>query len=103
MLLQAAYEVKEAQRQQRKAAPPILSKLRKALFWDTDIKTIDWDRHKRAIIQRVFERGSEPEIEALIQFYGIEGVRKEPAQFSQSFSPHFEENVKKYWAEPNCK
>ncbi|WP_168196261.1 DUF6922 domain-containing protein [Echinicola soli] len=35
---------------------PNLSILRKSLFWDTDIETIDWQKKGKAVIRRVFER-----------------------------------------------
>jgi hypothetical protein len=35
--------------------------LRKALFWDTAIETINWRKQSKAIIKRVFERGNEVE------------------------------------------
>jgi len=40
-------------------ATPNLSLLRTILFWDTKIETIDWQKHKKAVINRVFERGNE--------------------------------------------
>lgn len=38
-----------------------LPELKHVLFWDTKTSTIDWERHKKAIIKRVFERGNEME------------------------------------------
>ncbi|KDN54385.1 DUF6922 domain-containing protein [Flavobacterium seoulense] len=38
-----------------------LPQLRPVLFWDTKINTIDWEKQKKAIIKRVFERGNEKE------------------------------------------
>lgn len=102
MLLQAAYEVRQALFKHRKDAPPIASKLRKSLFWDTNIETIDWEKHKRAIIQRVFERGTQREIEELIKFYGMDEVRKEVKHITHSLVAHYEENVQKYLANPHA-
>ena len=48
--------------------------IRKSLFWDTDINLIDWDRHYKAIIRRIFERGNETEKQELIHFYGNEKI-----------------------------
>jgi len=56
-LLQAAYDLKQAKEKERRPGP----KLRDILFWDTDINKIDWHRQSRAVIRRVFERGSEDE------------------------------------------
>ncbi len=44
--------------------------LRPALFWDTDINTINWDKHKTAVIKRVLERGNESEKNEIARFYG---------------------------------
>jgi antitoxin HigA-1 len=44
--------------------------LRPALFWDTDINTINWDKHKTAVIKRVLERGNETEKNEIARFYG---------------------------------
>lgn len=51
-----------------------LLQLRPVLFWDTKISTIDWERHKKAIIKRVFERGDEMEKKEVIRFYGAKTV-----------------------------
>lgn len=53
---------------------PDLSKLRTILFWDTRIELIDWLRYKRAVIERVFERGDEQEKEEVVRFYGQAAV-----------------------------
>ena len=44
--------------------------LRPSLFWDTDIKNIDLQTHKRQVIERVLERGRIPEVRDLFAFYG---------------------------------
>lgn len=53
---------------------PDLTILRNGLFWDTDITKIDWDRQYRAIIQRVFERGSAEEKKEITHFYGTDKI-----------------------------
>lgn len=53
-----------------------LTKFRKSLFWDADVKTLDWEKHKRWIIQRVFEYGNDEEINALIEHYGNKTVKE---------------------------
>ena len=42
----------------------------------TDMKIIDWEKNKLAVIYRVFERGNEQEIQEIIRFYGKEIVLK---------------------------
>ena len=43
--------------------------LRPSLFWDTDVKTMDVQKHKRHIIERTLMRGRIEEVRALFAFY----------------------------------
>lgn len=95
MLLQASYDVKKMAETELKKTPN-LHKFRKALFWDTNMGTIDWDKNKRAVIKRVLERGNESEIKELILFYGKKTIKKELKSIKNSFFPSFEENIAKY-------
>ena len=73
MILQVYYEIeKEKNKQDNKH--PDLKKIRRVLFWDTDFDKIKWEKHKRSIIKRVFERGNKEEQEEIIRFYGKEIV-----------------------------
>lgn len=74
LILQTYYEIKKERLKNSAAAHPDLSKLRKALFWDTDISKIDWQRQYKAVIKRVFERGDKSEKQEIIDFYGDEKV-----------------------------
>lgn len=47
-----------------------LSLIRKILFWDTDINKIDWEAQRRAVIERILERGNDQEKEEIKRFYG---------------------------------
>jgi len=49
---------------------PDLSMLRPGLFWDTDMKKIDWQRQRKAVIQRILERGNDQEKTEIRRFYG---------------------------------
>lgn len=69
MILQVYYDIAEEKRK-LKISTTSLPKLRRALFWDTKIEKIDWEKQKRAIIKRVFERGNETEKNELIRYYG---------------------------------
>lgn len=75
VLLQAFYEIQKAKEQEIRPTPD-LSVLNKVLFWDTDIHKIDWDRQYRAVIQRVFERGSEADKEEITHFYGTDKINQ---------------------------
>ena len=56
--------------------PIDMTKFRKSLFWDADVETLDWDKHKRWIIQRVFEYGNDAEVNAVIVHYGSATVKE---------------------------
>ena len=74
-LLQTYFDINE-EKNKLKQISPNLSKLRKSLFWDTDIDKIDWSKQYRAVIQRIFERGNETEINEIIRFYGQEKTQE---------------------------
>jgi plasmid maintenance system antidote protein VapI len=77
MVLQAFYDMKEEKlRQHARSGGPDLSKLRPGLFWDTDISQIDWLGQRRAVIERVIERGSEEEKAEIKRFYGDTAFNK---------------------------
>ena len=57
-------------------ATPNLALIRKALFWDTDINKIDWNKQYKAVIQRVFGRGNAEEKLEIKRFYGDDVVEK---------------------------
>ena len=44
------------------------------IFWDTDVDRLEYDRHARAIIERVFERGDVDDIRNCRRYYGDERV-----------------------------
>jgi len=96
MLLQASYDVKIAQDSLSQRETPNLKNIRKILFWDTDFNKIDWNKGKRAVIKRVFERGEEKEIKEIINFYGEAYIKNELKSISNIFLPAFESNVNKY-------
>ncbi|AYB31978.1 helix-turn-helix transcriptional regulator [Chryseolinea soli] len=76
MTLQVHYEIKEEKRKQQDMSHPDLAILRSGLFWDTDVSKIDWQRQRKAIIQRIFERGDEQEKAEIRRFYGSDIVKK---------------------------
>ena len=69
MTLQVFYEIKEVKRKQGNVKPD-LKRFRKVLFWDTKMESLNWQEQYRFIINRIFERGNEPEKKAIIDFYG---------------------------------
>lgn len=75
MTLQVFYDIEEEKRR-KKTGHPDMTKLRKALFWDTEPDKIDWEKQKNAVIKRVFERGNEIEKEEIVRFYGKNNTDK---------------------------
>jgi addiction module HigA family antidote len=74
MILQAYYEIKEIKQKQGQAIKPDLQVFSKSLFWDTDINKINWRDQKRAVIQRIYERGTDQEKAEISRFYGQSAV-----------------------------
>ena len=74
LMLQMFYNINEEKRKETTEHHPDFSILRKNLFWDTDIHFIDWDKHAKAVIKRVFERGDTSEKGEITRFYGLEKV-----------------------------
>ncbi len=73
MVLQVYYDIAQEKRKQHTAKPD-LTKLRRVVFWDTDMNMIDWEKQKSAVINRVFERGNAQEKKEITRFYGQETV-----------------------------
>ncbi len=96
LLLQASYDVKKIKQKEYLSQKPNLKLIRKSLFWDTDFDNIDWQKNKRAVIKRIFERGNEQEIKAILSFYTKKIVVEELKTIKGSFLPSFQENVTKY-------
>jgi plasmid maintenance system antidote protein VapI len=83
MMLQIFYDIEQEKHKLLENAKPDLSKLRRGLFWDTNMEKIDWHRQRRAVIQRVFERGNSVEKAEITRFYGdieIEQFINKPGQ-----------------------
>ena len=73
MILQAFHDIKLEK--QKLAERPDHRKFRPALFWDTNMESLDWHRQYRAIIRRVMERGNALEKAEIFRFYGEAKVR----------------------------
>lgn len=76
---------------------PDITKIKKSIFWDSDISSIDWNANRKAIIRRIFEYGDESAITEIIRFYGNEIVTATLASISD---PRLQErrahNMEKY-------
>lgn len=75
MILQVYYDIEEEKRKQNTEHPDFTI-LRPVLFWDTKIENINWEKQKKAVIQRIFERGNEIEKKEIIRFYGKQTVNE---------------------------
>ena len=75
VILQAYYEIQRIKEKEIQNTPD-LNILNKALFWDADIQKINWEKQYKAVIQRVFERGTEEDKDEIIRFYGVEKIEK---------------------------
>ena len=49
--------------------------LRPNLFWDVDVQTIDLQKHKASVIERIVTRGRWEEFKDMLQFYGKPTVK----------------------------
>ena len=92
MLLQASYDVRLVAESEIKNTPN-LNNIRKVLFWDTNFNNIYWNKNKKAVIQRILERGNKTEINELISFYGRKTISKEIKSIKKSHLPSFEKNI----------
>lgn len=50
-------------------ASELLPKIRKCVFWDIDLASLDWIRHRRFIVERVSAYGDESERKMVERFY----------------------------------
>lgn len=92
MILQTYYDIEQEKKKQRPVYKPDLSKIRPVIFWDTDIKSIDWKKNKPSVIKRIFERGNEQEINEIINFYGKSEVLSVLTS-ENSISPSVKEKI----------
>jgi hypothetical protein len=74
-VLQTYYDIKKEKQKTLQGNHPEISRLRKSLFWDTNINTINWESQSKAVIRRVFERGNISEKKEIIRFYGTERIK----------------------------
>ncbi len=61
-------------------------KFRQALFWDTDPKKIDPQKHARYIIERILELGEDQEVRWMWNFYD-KSLLKNTIEKSRSLKP----------------
>ena len=94
-VLQAYYDIEQQKNKQAQKNQPNLKLMRSVLFWDTDIKSINWEKNKASVIRRIFERGNSQEINEIIRFYGKKNVQIILNRISNPTAA-LESNMKKY-------
>ncbi len=50
--------------------------LRPSLFWDTNVQTIDLQKHKAQVIERTLMRGTKEEFDQVLKHYGWNTVKE---------------------------
>jgi len=51
------------------------AKVRPNLLWEYDLERFDWQQMRNEVVQRVLERGRMDDFYAILNMYGIEGVK----------------------------
>jgi len=74
-IIQTWFDI-ESEKSKPNERTPDLSLIREVVFWDTDIKKINWQKHKNAVIKRVFERGNQIEKDEITRFYGADQINE---------------------------
>jgi hypothetical protein len=49
----------------------LISQLNKSYFWDTDFDSLDENKSKRLIVERVINFGNLTEIKLILEYYGL--------------------------------
>lgn len=70
-ILQTHYDIKQYKEKELASLYTEAPRVRRSLFWDVDFDKINWGKYKNAIVKRVFERGSEKEIEEIKRYYNL--------------------------------
>lgn len=51
------------------------ARIRKTLFWEYDLNNMNWQNMHVLVVQRVIERGRMDDYFAILNLYGLEGVK----------------------------
>ena len=51
-------------------------RFRKSLFWDLPVDSLDLEKNKRLILERVFSRGNLNEFQTINRHYSMDEIRK---------------------------
>lgn len=50
--------------------------IRPSLLWEYDMSQFDWQAMRNIVVQRVLERGRKDDYYAMLNMYGLDGVRE---------------------------
>lgn len=50
--------------------------VRPTLLWEYDLNDFDWQQMRNVVVQRVLERGRKDDFYAILNMYGVEGIRE---------------------------
>ncbi len=95
MTLQVFYDIEKEKKLNSQKSGINISIFRKALFWDTSFDKIDWLSNKTFVINRVFSRGNESEINEVIRYYGKDSILP-LLDLNNSYSPNIKQNAINY-------
>ncbi len=51
------------------------AEVRPTLLWEYDLSNFDWQQMRNEVVQRVLERGRMDDFYAILNLYGVEGVK----------------------------
>jgi hypothetical protein len=51
------------------------TKIRRSLLWEYDLKNFNWQTMRNVVVQRVIERGRMDDYYAILNLYGLKGVK----------------------------
>ena len=51
------------------------AEVRPSLLWEYDLEKFDWQQMRNEVVQRVLERGRMDDFYAILNLYGMEGVK----------------------------
>ena len=51
------------------------AEVRPSLLWEYDLEKFDWQQMRNEVVQRVLERGRMDDFYAILNLYGVEGVK----------------------------
>lgn len=75
LMLQCFYDIEKEKKKMAQMHKPDLSRIRRTIFWDTDINAINWEKQARPVIKRIFDRGNMAEKREITRFYGVSKIR----------------------------